>query len=190
MRKVSYTTCMSALSPSQSPSLAGSESVRIGPASLQERKELELRVLIRFRWLAVFGLFALLATTKLWGGSSVMVANLVGVAAFVLVSNLWLGRQSHRSEFLRSAWIGWILVLDTFALTALLANSGGVLNPFSAFYLLQVVLAAMLAPTATTNISSSTPEPTAPPGALRCSTSRTQVPRLARSAALLERATL
>lgn len=65
----------------------------------------------------------------------------------VALSNLWLARCAVRSEPERlreSTLIGWVFVLDTFCLTAVLMLSGGPNNPFSLLYLVHITLAAAI----------------------------------------------
>lgn len=70
-----------------------------------------------------------------------IVTAIIGV---ILVSNLWLWwRVRHRTST-SGLVTGAVLCLDVVLLSWLLLNSGGVLNPASVFYLVQIVLAALV----------------------------------------------
>lgn len=66
----------------------------------------------------------------------------------VALSNLWLAKRAaieDRPERLgESTLIGWMFVLDTFCLTAVLMLSGGPNNPFTLLYLVHITLAATI----------------------------------------------
>jgi two-component system sensor histidine kinase RegB len=70
-----------------------------------------------------------------------IVAAIVGV---ILVTNLWLWWRVRRGAWTRGSVAGALLCLDVVLLSWLLLNSGGVLNPASVFYLVQIVLAALV----------------------------------------------
>ena len=70
-----------------------------------------------------------------------IVGAIVGV---ILVSNLWLWWRVRRGAWTRGSVAGALLCLDVVLLSWLLLNSGGVLNPASVFYLVQIVLAALV----------------------------------------------
>jgi two-component system sensor histidine kinase RegB len=57
------------------------------------------------------------------------------------LSNLWLSRREYAAE---SALIGWLFVLDTLGLTAVLMLTGGPTNPLSLLYLVYITLSAMI----------------------------------------------
>jgi two-component system sensor histidine kinase RegB len=64
------------------------------------------------------------------------------------LSNFWLSRREHTSEHAApvaaSALIGWLFVLDTLGLTAVLMLTGGPTNPLSLLYLVYITLSAMI----------------------------------------------
>lgn len=66
----------------------------------------------------------------------------------VVLSNIWLSRRDNAVEqpasVAESALIGWIFVLDTLCLTAVLMLTGGPNNPFSLLYLVHLTLSATL----------------------------------------------
>ncbi len=57
------------------------------------------------------------------------------------LTNLWLSRREDAAE---SALIGWLFVLDTLGLTAVLMLTGGPTNPLSLLYLVYITLSAMI----------------------------------------------
>jgi two-component system sensor histidine kinase RegB len=57
------------------------------------------------------------------------------------LTNLWLSRREDAAE---SALIGWLFVLDTIGLTAVLMLTGGPTNPLSLLYLVYITLSAMI----------------------------------------------
>jgi two-component system, sensor histidine kinase RegB len=62
--------------------------------------------------------------------------------ALVVVSNFWL--EHRKVSVAESTLIGWLFVLDTICLTVVLMLSGGVYNPFSLLYLVQITLSAAI----------------------------------------------
>ncbi len=108
--------------------------------------------LVRLRWIALLGqLVALvlyhreLDTPMRWS----IVAPVIG---FTVVSNIaltaWL-RRAPPPERTQIAMAG-VLTVDTVLLTVLLAASGGPANPFTIFYIVNIVLAAVVLETRAT----------------------------------------
>jgi len=102
--------------------------------------------LVRLRWLSVLGQAIAVGVAdhvlKL-GLESGLLAALVLLAA---ASNLALAGLARR---LRPTWsasavMGGVLTFDTLLLTALLAASGGPMNPFTVFYLVNITLSALV----------------------------------------------
>ncbi len=56
----------------------------------------------------------------------------------VILSNVWLSRRAE------SSLIGWMFVLDTLGLTAVLMLTGGPTNPFTLLYLVHITLSATI----------------------------------------------
>ena len=73
----------------------------------------------------------------------VSVAQLAAVVALSGLSNLALDQWSRRTRDPSDTTLGAVFVLDTLLLTALLYFAGGPANPFSAFYLVHVTIAAV-----------------------------------------------
>lgn len=102
--------------------------------------------LIRLRWLGVLGqAVAVIVADRVLqlGFSTAWLGSLVGLAA---ASNLALAGLSRR---LPAGWsaatvMGVAMTFDTALLTALLAASGGAMNPFSVFYLVHITLTAVV----------------------------------------------
>jgi two-component system sensor histidine kinase RegB len=102
-----------------------------------------MRQLIQLRWLAAAGQLATIVVVHWRFGVPLPLLPMVGVVALLAAVNLWsLGRLGAR-PVTNLALFG-ALVFDVAALTAQLAMSGGATNPFSAIFLLQVVLGAIL----------------------------------------------
>jgi two-component system sensor histidine kinase RegB len=70
----------------------------------------------------------------------------LGLLAFMLVSNLPLSRRIRAGLSLPDGAIAAILALDIVLLTLILGLTGGASNPFSSAYLLYVAVAALLLP--------------------------------------------
>lgn len=66
---------------------------------------------------------------------------LIGLTA---TSNLWLSWQLGRRQAVPMAAGGWLVCADVASLSWLLHDAGGVLNPVSIFYLVHIVLAALV----------------------------------------------
>lgn len=64
--------------------------------------------------------------------------------AAAAASNVWLSYTLRRTGSDARRYLGWIFCLDTLCLTALLALSGGPMNPFSLIYLVQITLSAVI----------------------------------------------
>lgn len=94
--------------------------------------------LVRLRWAATLGQGAAVAFAVIALHAELRAAPVAGILLATGLSNLALARSA------RPAAIPAALVLDLALLTGLLALTGGVGNPFSALYLLQVALAAVL----------------------------------------------
>jgi len=98
-----------------------------------------VRWLVRLRWVLLVGQAAALAIAEARG---VHVAAWVFVAAIVVgaASNVWLVRAPQPS----AGRLGGVLALDVGLLTALMAASGGAMNPFTIFYLVYITLSAVV----------------------------------------------
>lgn len=102
--------------------------------------------LIRLRWLAVLGQIVAIAVAKFWSGSELPYLLLGALVAIAASSNAALAtlRQRGRLAAATASVMGGALVLDTMLLTALLAASGGAMNPFTVLYLVHITLSAVV----------------------------------------------
>ena len=120
--------------------------------------------LIQLRWVAVVGQWLAIGITH-WGfGITLPFAPLVGLIAVTAVSNLvcmYFVSRARRKYFdgcmnassnaatphsvtVNSGWLGSLLILDILILTGLLYYTGGATNPFSCFYLANIVVGGLL----------------------------------------------
>ncbi len=112
--------------------------------------------LVHLRWIALAGqIIALeLYYREVWhrlgtAAPSWLTASLVGFGVLSnLALSLWLQRVSEPAQADRI--MTGILTLDTVSLTVLLAYAGGPSNPFTIFYLVNIVLAALVLQTRAT----------------------------------------
>ena len=108
------------------------------------RKNLEL--LIQLRWIAVLGQVITIAIVHFGLRIELPLAPMAMVLGALLAlnafSHFWL--REHRQIQPRALFFA--LLLDVAALTMQLYFSGGATNPFTALYLLQIALAAVLLP--------------------------------------------
>lgn len=108
------------------------------------RGQVELLWLATVRWaglladvgVIVAGLRGLTDVPLLW-----LPAALIGAAA---LSNIWLAWRVRQEPMPSSAVAGACVVADVVVLSALLREFGGVLNPVGIFYLVDIVLAALV----------------------------------------------
>lgn len=108
-----------------------------------DRLDVNLRTLLRLRW-ATVTVEALLVLAGAAAGWPVAVGPILAVLAVLGLSNLVLGRFAGRRRASSDRLAGAVLLIDSLALTGILALGGGVSNPFTALYFLQVVAAALL----------------------------------------------
>ena len=119
--------------------------------------------LIQLRWVAVIGQWLAVGITH-WGlGISLPLGPLVALIAVTVASNLccmfFVSRARRRSFESRangsstssthaspvnSGWLGSLLILDVLILTGLLYYTGGATNPFSCFYLANVIVGGLI----------------------------------------------
>lgn len=113
--------------------------------SHEAETQVTLPWLVRLRWLAVIGQAVAIAVARgvfeldfSWQltGSLVLVAGLSN-AALALVA------RRPRPSGSVARFMGAVMIFDTLLLTALLATSGGPMNPFTIFYLVHITLSAV-----------------------------------------------
>jgi two-component system sensor histidine kinase RegB len=101
--------------------------------------------LVRLRWLAAGAQLLALAVAR-WGFDlELSWVPLVIVIALTFASNVGLAAVIRRKPgWPASSTLGGVLVLDVALLTALLAASGGPMNPFTVLYLVHITLSAVV----------------------------------------------
>jgi two-component system, sensor histidine kinase RegB len=101
-------------------------------------------LLIQLRWIAVLGQIATIAVVhfglRIALPLTAMISVLAALIALNIVSLIWTRVGSGVTRRMLQA----ALILDVLALTAQLYFSGGMSNPFSGLYLLQITLGALL----------------------------------------------
>jgi len=108
-----------------------------------------MQQLIQLRWLAVLGQMVTIAFSDLIFMMHLPMRQMLPVIAALIGFNLfstwhWRVQRSGKSRQVRNSDLFCSLLVDVFALTALLYFSGGAANPFSSLYLLQIVLGAAI----------------------------------------------
>jgi two-component system sensor histidine kinase RegB len=125
--------------PAQAPAV----SVEAPP----DRGRLNLSWLIHLHWWAILGQGAVVVTGEVITGIELPRPTLVGLLVIEIVGNLALAAWAQRVR-VSDGSIAAVMFLDAVVLTVLLDLTGGVANPFSTLYLVNVALAAVLLPTA------------------------------------------
>ena len=119
--------------------------------------------LVQLRWVAVVGQWIAVGVTH-WGlGIHLDLVPILALIAVTVMSNVYSmfliarfrDRQrlstfrdsienNARSLPFSNAWLGTLLLLDVFTLTGLLYYTGGIANPFSCFYLANIVVGGLI----------------------------------------------
>jgi two-component system, sensor histidine kinase RegB len=105
---------------------------------------LALPWVIRLRYAMVFGGAATLGGVVYFLGFYPAFLWTIAPLVCVLVTNIWLHRVASRSVRAPQTILGFIFMVDTLCLTAVLGLTGGPMNPFSLLYLVQITLAAVV----------------------------------------------
>jgi two-component system sensor histidine kinase RegB len=108
-----------------------------------------MQQLIQLRWLAVLGQLITITFSDFVFMMHLPLRQMLFVIAALVVFNLcstwyWRVQRNGESREVKNRDLFQSLLIDVFALTALLYFSGGAANPFSALYLLQIVLGAVI----------------------------------------------
>ena len=130
-------------------------SSQAGSASAEEigRAQINLDWLFKLRRAAFIGQFVTIVTVRFVLGIDLPLGPLFLIVAATALSSqvfeTWFRRRRRRGGFRdlekQGAILeGSLLVIDTLILTALLYVSGGPTNPFAIFYIVHIVLAAVL----------------------------------------------
>jgi len=121
-----------------------------------ERVRINFAWILKLRWLAAAGQLFTILLVRLCFGIELPIQALVAVLALEVVTNLMLGGWSTRqarsaepepvvSRRLEAA-LGSVLLVDIALLAILLFLTGGPTNPFAVFYIVNIVLAAVVVP--------------------------------------------
>lgn len=124
------------------------------PNRLMDRTSINVQGVIALRWVAVFGQFLTILAVNQWLSVKLPLKPLFIVLAATAAVNLVLIQavkkgQSEDPDRDRKRWnvLLWATMLfDLLALTAQLYFTGGITNPFSMFFFVNLVLAAMVLP--------------------------------------------
>jgi two-component system sensor histidine kinase RegB len=108
-----------------------------------------MQQLIQLRWLAVVGQLVTIAFSHFIFMMYLPLRQMLLVIAALVGFNLcstwhWRVQRNGESREVSNRDLFLSLLVDVFALTALLYFSGGAANPFSSLYLLQIVLGAVI----------------------------------------------
>lgn len=122
------------------------QSLSLGPPAENAAAQ-NMRQLVQLRWIAVAGQTLAILLVHYGLGVPLPLAEMLGVAALLATVNLLVALTVPRHR-VRDGEVMLALLLDMGALTLQLYYSGGAANPFISLYLLQVVLGAILLPTA------------------------------------------
>jgi two-component system sensor histidine kinase RegB len=101
--------------------------------------------LVQLHWWAIVGQAAIILCAQAWTQLRLPVAAVGLVLGGESVGNLALGAVAKRAR-VTDGVIAAVMVIDAAVLTVLLDLTGGAANPFSALYLVNVALAAVLLP--------------------------------------------
>jgi two-component system sensor histidine kinase RegB len=133
------------------PAVYGANVAR--PTAIPERNWLNIQWLVRLRWAQLAGQAATVFVGQFLLEGALPIAELLGVIAAGLVSNLALEMyvfgERRRDETAPprtvDEWqIAIVMMLDIGLLTGLLLLTGGAHNPFAFLYVVQIALAAVL----------------------------------------------
>lgn len=119
---------------------------------VQADRELAERVrwLIKLRWLALIAAVLIVIVADVWLGGILPLASLLVTLGCVGTYNLVFGVIAHRlvgsssPQDVYARLINTQIILDLIALTVMLHYGGGIENPFSALYVILVVVGSIL----------------------------------------------
>lgn len=126
------------------------------PLAEHTRQQVNLQWLIRLRWSAVAGQMVVIAVVTLGLGIRLPWGYLLFLVGCIALTNAVLHQVAQRMATDRADVVGKrqhttlimasVVAFDVLLLTALLYGTGGRDNPFAVFYLVHVVLGAVLLP--------------------------------------------
>ncbi|MFC3170056.1 ActS/PrrB/RegB family redox-sensitive histidine kinase [Paracoccus fontiphilus] len=111
----------------------------IGPEAPAEAEPIRMRTLVLLRWFAIAGQLAAVIVARMMGISFALLPVLVLIAAAVAM-NLWQVLSPPRRTSARRAVVQ--LTFDVVQISALMALTGGLSNPFALLVLAPVTVAA------------------------------------------------
>jgi len=126
--------------------------IRMMPTAMPELQKLEndaapnlaLPWVVRLRYAMVLGGAVTLGGVAYLLGFYPALLWTIAPLVSVLATNFWLHRVASRLVRAPQTILGFIFLLDTICLTAVLGLTGGPMNPFSLLYLVQITLAAVV----------------------------------------------
>src|SRR5689334_707506 len=101
--------------------------------------------LVTVRWTTLLACIAAVVAGKSGIDVQVSLAAASGALTAFVASNLWLTWRVRRDRTATTATlVGFLVCADVLLLSWLLTQSGGVLNPASVFYLVEIVVTALV----------------------------------------------
>lgn len=104
---------------------------------------IELSWLVTVRWTTFLACVGALVFGKTGLGIDSSLRNVSAALLIAALSNIWLQQRARVTTALPERAPGLLVCADVALLTFCLLNSGGVLNPASIFFLVEIVLAAL-----------------------------------------------
>ena len=125
--------------------VASSDGARDTDSVAGERGRIHLSWLVQLHWWAILGQAVVIVAADAITGIVLPSTTLVGLLVVEVVGNFALGAWAARVRVTDGA-IAAVMLLDVVVLTVLLDLTGGASNPFSALYLVNIALGAVLLP--------------------------------------------
>jgi two-component system sensor histidine kinase RegB len=135
---------MRAMQPSSAIDLTQRAGLSLSASSGETVGQQNMLQLIQLRWIAVIGQVLTIAYVSLVFRIELPLLAMAAVLCFLIGLNLFSLYRPRAIDDVRNGSLLTALLLDVFALTALLYMSGGATNPFVFLYLLQVTIGAVL----------------------------------------------
>ena len=118
---------------------SGKGNLQKSSTELEESQEITLAQLVSLRWLAILGQTATIGIVVAAGVNLALIPLTILILAMSVSNILVSPSDQHRGSKELTA----IIIFDVVLLTGVLYWSGGAHNPFTSFYLLQAVIAAL-----------------------------------------------
>jgi two-component system sensor histidine kinase RegB len=123
---------------------ASADSVDLSRARAGAADPVALAWLVTGRWFTLAAALGAVVAGRNALESELSIEAALAIFAVILVSNLWLWWRVRRGTGASTVLAGALVCLDVVLLSWVLLKSGGVLNPAGVFYLVQIVLAALV----------------------------------------------